>query len=451
MKPIPEQLKKEILAYGADHIVSIIGEYVPLRPAGRSFTACCPFHEEKTPSFTVDPGRKTWRCFGACSAGGDVASFLMKRDGISFPAALELLAGKGGITVPQGTSREESDRRNMRDILGKAQQFYQNSLRHNRNGAQAYVGSRMTEAMVRQFGIGFAPVGGSALVEYLNKERLSLAVAERAGLIRKDPAGDYRDYFRGRVMFPIRDTAGYLIAFAGRTISATTTRCKYLNSPETPLFRKSATLYGLDGAIESMKLKEEVYVVEGYFDLMQMWAAGITNVVATSGTSFTKDHATLLKRYVRRLNLMFDGDDAGRKALQKAIPLAIREELKATVFIFPEGQDPDSFYLSGGNTEHLITMSGFDFLKQSGIAMSATMQNLHRLERLENGLAYMARTIPDVARLLAKRGNLGELFSQEILTSIDEIIIHQLASPQTETGQQVERGVFPQLFKRRTS
>ena len=443
MKLIPEQLKKEILAYGADHIVSIIGEYVPLRPSGRSFTACCPFHKEKTPSFTVDPARKTWRCFGACSAGGDVASFLMKRDGISFPAALELLAGKGGITIPQGTSREESERRSMRDILGKAQQFYQYSLRHNRNGAQAYVGSRMTETMVRQFGIGFAPVGGSALVEYLNQERLSLAVAERAGLIRKDTAGSYRDYFRGRVMFPIRDTAGYLIAFAGRTISATTTRCKYLNSPETPLFRKSATLYGLDGAIEAMKEQGQVYVVEGYFDLMQMWAAGITNVVATCGTSFTRDHATLLKRYVRRLNLMFDGDDAGRKALQKAIPLAIKEELKATVFILPEGQDPDSFYRCGSSTDHLGSMSGFDFLIQSGIAMSTTMQNLHRLERLEHGVVYLARTIPDVARLLAKRGNLGELFSPEVLPSIEEFINHppyQNPGPsQTEAGQQVER------------
>ena len=443
MKLIPEQLKKEILAYGADHIVSIIGEYVPLRPSGRSFTACCPFHKEKTPSFTVDPARKTWRCFGACSAGGDVASFLMKRDGISFPAALELLAGKGGITIPQGISREESDRWSMRVILGKAQQFYQNSLRHNLNGAQAYVGSRMTETMVRQFGIGFAPVGGSALVEYLNQERLSLAVAERAGLIRKDTAGAYRDYFRGRVMFPIRDTAGYLIAFAGRTISATTTRCKYLNSPETPLFRKSATLYGLDGAIEAMKEQGQVYVVEGYFDLMQMWAAGITNVVATCGTSFTRDHATLLKRYVRRLNLMFDGDDAGRKALQKAIPLAIKEELKATVFILPEGQDPDSFYRCGSSTDHLGSMSGFDFLIQSGIAMSTTMQNLHRLERLEHGVVYLARTIPDVARLLAKRGNLGELFSPEVLPSIEEFINHppyQNPGPsQTEAGQQVER------------
>jgi DNA primase len=422
MKMIPDHIKREILSYGADNIVSIIGEYVALRKTARAYVACCPFHAEKTPSFIVDPGRKTWRCFGACSEGGDVAKFLMKIDGITFPASLEVLARKGGINIPTGGSKEESDRRNLLNVLRRAQQFYHNSLLQNQNGAKAYVGSRMTDAMVRQFGIGFAPVGGKTLVEYLDKERLPLDVAEKAGLIRKDNAGGYRDTFRGRVMFPIRDKAGYIIAFAGRTMSATTARCKYINSPETPLFRKSATLFGLDGAIEAMKLQGEVYVVEGYTDLMQMWSAGINNVVATCGTAFTREHAAILKRYVRRLNLMFDGDDAGRKAHQKAILLAVKEELKATAFIFPEGQDPDSFYRNGGKTENLVTMSGFDFLKQSGVEMNATMQNLHRLERLENGVAYMARSIPDVARLLAMRGNLGELFSPEFLPDIEEII-----------------------------
>jgi len=422
MKMIPDRIKKEILSYGADNIVSIIGEYVPLRKSARSYTACCPFHEEKTPSFTVDPGRQTWRCFGACSEGGDVAKFLMKIDGISFPAALEILARKGGINIPNGG--DESERRNLLNVLRRAQQFYHNSLLQNQNGTKAYVGSRMTDAMVRQFGIGFAPLGGKILVECLDKERLPLDVAEKAGLIRKDTTGGYRDTFRGRVMFPIRNKTGYIIAFAGRTISASNSRYKYINSPETPLFRKSATLFGLDGAIEAMKLKGEVYVVEGYIDLMQMWAAGINNVVATCGTAFTREHAAILKHYVRRLNLMFDGDDAGRKAHQKAILLAVKEEIKATVFIFPEGQDPDSFYKNGGKTENLVTMSGFDFLKQSGVEMNTTMQNLHRLERLENGVAYMARSIPDVARLLAKRGNLGELFSPEFLPGIEEIITH---------------------------
>jgi DNA primase len=430
MRMIADNIKKEILAYGADNIVSIIGGYLPLRKSSRAYTACCPFHEEKTPSFTVDPGRRTWHCFGACSEGGDIAKFLMKIDGISFPSALELLARKGGIDIPQGETREEKERKGMLHVLQKAQQFYHNSLLQNQNGAKAYVGSRMTGDMVRQFGIGFAPIGTKTLVEFLGNERLPLDVAEKAGLIRKDASGGYRDIFRGRVTFPIRDKGGSIIAFAGRKISSTNSRFKYINSPETPLFRKSATLFGLDGAIEAMEETGEVYVVEGYIDLLQMRAAGILNVVATCGTAFTKEHAVILKRYVRRLNLMFDGDDAGRKALQKSILLAVKEEMKARVFIFPEGQDPDSFYRNGGKTEELITMSGFDFLKQSGIEMTAMMQNLHRLERLENGVAFMAKKIPDVARLLAKRGNLGELFSPEVVPVIEETITQQRGARQ---------------------
>ncbi|HEY6874196.1 MAG TPA: DNA primase [Geobacteraceae bacterium] len=430
MRMIPDNVKREILTYGADNIVSIIGEYVPLRKSTRSFTACCPFHTEKTPSFTVDPDRKTWRCFGACSEGGDVAKFLMKIDGISFPAALEFLARKGGIDIPHPDTREEKERWGMLQALEKAQQFYHNSLLQNQNGARAYVGSRMTQDMPRQFGIGFAPVGTKTLVEFLDRERVPPDIAEKAGLIKKDASGGFRDIFRGRVTFPIRDKGGSIIAFAGRKISSANSRFKYINGPETPLFRKSATLFGLDGAIEAMKEKGEVYVVEGYIDLLQMRAAGILNVVATCGTAFTKEHATILKRYVRRLNLMFDGDDAGRKALQKAILLAVKEEMKARVFIFPEGQDPDSFYKNGGKTEELVAMSGYDFLKQAGVEMNSMMLNLHRLERLENGVVYMARKIPDVARLLARRGNLGELFSPEILPDIEATITQQRGARQ---------------------
>lgn len=430
MRMIPDNIKREILAYGADNIVSIIGGYVPLRKSGRAYSACCPFHTEKTPSFTVDPDRRTWHCFGACSEGGDVAKFLMKIDGISFPASMELLARKGGIDIPQGDTREEKERRGMLQVLEKAQQFYHNSLLQNQNGARAYVSSRMTGDMVRHFGIGFAPVGTRTLVEFLAGEKISLEIAEKAGLIRKSPSGTYRDLFRGRVTFPIRDKGGTIIAFAGRTISSTNSRFKYINGPETPLFRKSATLFGLDGAIEAMKETGEVFVVEGYIDLMQMRAAGILNVVATCGTVFTKEHAAILRRYVRRLNLMFDGDDAGRKALQKAILMAVKEEMKARVFIFPKGQDPDSFYRNGGRTEELIAMSGFDFLKRSGVEMNSMMLNLHRLERLENGVAYMARKIPNVARLLARRGNLGELFSPEILPVIEETITQQRGARQ---------------------
>jgi DNA primase len=197
-------------------------------------------------------------------------------------------------------------------------------------------------------------------------------------------------------------------------------RFKYINSPETPLFQKRAALYGLGDAIEPIKKAGEVFVVEGYIDLMQMRERKIMNVVATCGTAFTREHAVILKRYARRLNFMFDADDAGRKAMQKSVLLAIKGEMKATAYIFPEGHDPDSFYGSGGKTEEVESMSGFDFLKKSGVQMNTLMLNLHRLERLENGVAYMAKHIPGVARLLARRGKLGELFSPEVLPSIEE-------------------------------
>lgn len=423
---IPDKTKDEILEYGAGNIVTIIGEYVQLRKQSRAFVACCPFHKEKTPSFSVDPDRRAWHCFGACSEGGDVAKFIMKIDGISFPEALEKLAGRGGIEIPNNNGAEDGNRREMMNVLEKAARFYSDCLANNMNGVRAYVKSRMSDEMVRQFGVGFAPMGGKALMEHLGKEKVSIEVMQKVGLIRSDEKGRLRDMFWGRVMFPIHDKNGRVIAFAGRQISDTSTRFKYINSPETPTFQKKATLYGLDKAIKPMEQAGEVFIVEGYTDTMQMRENKILNVVATCGTAFTREHAALLKRHVKRLNFMFDGDAAGRKALQKSILLAVKEDMKATAYIFPEGHDPDSYYKSGGKTDELQIMSGFDFLKQSGVQMNALMLNLHRLERLENGVAYMARQIPDVARLLAKRGNLGELFSPELIPGIKESLARVL-------------------------
>lgn len=419
-KRIPDSIKNDILEYGAVNIVSIIEEYVPLRKQARAFVACCPFHEEKTPSFSVDPVRRTWHCFGACSEGGDVAKFVMKIDGVTFPEALEMLARRGRIEIPGYSGAEDKKKRDMIHVMEKAAWFYRECLSKSMNGARAYLGSRMSDEIVRQFGIGFAPPGGKALLEYLGKEKITSEVMEKVGLVRRDEHESLHDMFWSRVIFPIHDKNGRVIAFAGRQISNTSSRFKYINSPETPLFRKSATLYGLANAIEPMIEKGEAFVVEGYIDLMQMRERKILNVVATCGTAFTKEHAAVLKRYVKRLNFMFDADNAGRKAMQKSILLAVKEDMKTTAYIFPEGHDPDSFYKSGGTTEELESMSGFDFLKKSGVEMTALMQKLHRLERLENGVAYMAKVIPDVARVLAKRGNLGELFSPELLQGIEE-------------------------------
>lgn len=424
MSRIPEDIVSSIKEYGNDNIVQIIGEYVDLTKNGTTFIGCCPFHTEKTGSFTVNPARQICHCFG-CGEGGSVVSFIMKHQKISYRASLEYLARKGGISIPTGESKEEKERKAMLQALSKAASFYADQLAINNNGPKAYVESRLPETLVKQFSIGFAPSSGHALVEFLTKEKITLEIAELAGLVRSEEKGEgkkvYKDYFWNRIMFPIRNSMGQTIGFAGR-IMTKDGKMKYVNTPETPLYKKSATLYGLDLTLETIKKTGEAIVVEGYLDFIQMYGAGIRNVVATCGTAFTKDHAAYLKRYCRKLNLMFDGDAAGIRALQKGIVLSVREEMSATTYIFPEGQDPDDYFKAGGKLEDIRTQSGFDFLKETGVEMSPTMKQLHQRERLERGVIYMAQRLPAVAQLLKKRGNLDELFGPDALLQIEACI-----------------------------
>lgn len=441
MSRISDQLKDEILEKAGQNIVQLIGENVNLQKYGTAYKACCPFHSEKTPSFSVNPARGTWHCFGQCDTGGNAATFFMKLKGIRFPEALEYLAGRVGVTIPNGESKEDKERKAMLHALVKAQTFFQHCLAENRNGARAYVDSRLTPAEAEKYGVGYAPKGGRVLVEYLDKEGVPLWAAEKAGLIKKEENEPYKDYFWGRVMFPIRDEKGRIIAFAGRLTDQKKTTLKYVNSPETPLYKKTVTLFGIDKAIEAIRETGEAYVVEGYLDAIAMQSAGILNTVATCGTAFTKDHAALLKRYCKRLNFIFDGDAAGRKALQRAILLALKEELAVTACLLPDDQDPDSFFRTGGTFNEIKSMTGLDYLsktmKESGMEMSLTHQKLHRLERLERGLFYMAEQIPDVRKMLARRGNLEELFSPELLPAIQEVIFNSATPRLTPAAQRM--------------
>lgn len=418
---IPEEIKQDILQYGALNIASIIGDYLPLKKSGKTLAGCCPFHGEKTPSFTVSPERGTWRCFGSCSEGGNVAKFLMKIEGINFNDALLKLAALGGITIPgAGETKEEKERKAIFSALAKTEKFYREALAADKNGGKRYVESRMTPEMVESFGIGWAPNnGGKFLYNSLKNLGITEEIAEKAGLIRKDRNGKMGDTFwGGRVMFPVKNLNGYTIGFAGRRIDGES-RFKYINSPETAVYKKYSVLFGLNFADLS---SGEVFVVEGYLDLMQMWAAGIHNVVATCGTAFTKEHAAILKKYgIRRLNFMFDGDAAGIKATIRAISLAYAEEMKAVVFRLPADQDPDSFFKDGKTLDEIAAISGFEYLEQSGIELDGTMRELRRLERLEKAMLFFAQT-PAVAKVLKKRGNLEELFSQDALAQIQELL-----------------------------
>ena len=437
MSRISDQIKDEILEKAGQNIAQLIGEHVNLLKAGSAYKACCPFHSEKTPSFSVNPARGTWHCFGQCGEGGNAATFFMKLKGIRFPEALEYLAGRVGVTIPNGESKEDKERKAMLHALAKAQTFFQHCLAENRNGARAYVDSRLTPAEVESYGVGYAPKGGRVLVEYFDKEGVPLWAAEKAGLIRKGENEPYKDYFWGRVIFPIRDEKGRVIAFAGRTTDPKVTTLKYINLAETPLYKKKATLFGLDKAIESIRESGEAYVVEGYMDAIAMQSAGILNTVATCGTAFTKEHADFLKRYCKRCNFIFDGDAAGKKALQKATLLAIKEELAVTACLLPEDQDPDSYFRKGGSFNEIRTITGLDYLKESGTEMSPLHQRLHRHERLEQGFFYMAEQIPEVRKMLAKRGRLEELFSPELLPAIQEVIYNSATPRLTPVAQRM--------------
>jgi len=413
---ISKEVIDQVLSYGGTNIVSIVSQYMELRKEGNVYRGCCPFHVEKTPSFTVDPNRQTWHCFGSCAEGGNVITFIKKIEGIRFPEAVAKLAAMGGITIPgAGETKEEKERKVVLAALSKAELFFQHNLAENTNGGKAYVEKRMTPEMVEAFGIGYAPKNsGKALLDHLRKLRVPDEISEKAGLIRKDDKGEYRDVFwGGRVMFPIRNKSGVTIAFAGRSIDDAP-KFKYINSPETLVYKKMNALFGLDKADLS---SGEVYVVEGYLDLMQMWAKGYRNVVAACGTAFTQHHIAELKRQgVRRLVLLFDGDAAGQKATQRTIALAIKEELKVSVFALPDGQDPDSFFKDNGV---LVTpLTGLEYLEVSGVELTGHMADLRRLERLEKGMLWFAENNPEVAAVLVRRGKLDELFDKPVADSL---------------------------------
>lgn len=335
-------------------IVEVVSRYLPLKRSGANNQGLCPFHGEKTPSFNVNSTRQIFHCFG-CGVGGNVFNFLMRMEGLSFPEAVKRLGEQVGIEVEEEQlSLEEQERRRELDRLRRinqvAAEFYQSLLLNEAEGEQArrYLKRRgFDRELADQFMLGFAPDRWEALSGHLKERGLDLELARKLGLIRpgKQERGDY-DLFRGRLMFPILDDYGKVAAFGGRVLDDSLP--KYINSSESPIYYKSRVLYGLYQAKEGMRSSGEVVVVEGYFDLLALWRAGVTNVVATCGTALTGEHARLLKRYAKRVLLLFDQDAAGRQATFKAMEGLLPEGLAVATVTLDAGEDPDSFLLKQG-------------------------------------------------------------------------------------------------------
>ncbi|MBN1472757.1 MAG: DNA primase [Syntrophaceae bacterium] len=342
-------------------IVDLVSEYLTLKKAGRNFTGLCPFHQEKTPSFTVNREKQIFYCFG-CGEGGNVITFLMKIADKTFPEAMKDLAAKTGVVLPPISSGKEARQKDLLKEgiinlnLKAAQQFSRNLFSAAGAPARQYLQERgIADDVVKQFRLGYVPDTWRSLTEYFEKNGLSLKLAEQAGLIIPGKEGGFYDRFRGRLIFPIENVFGETVAFGGRILDKG--EPKYLNSPESPVYIKGKNLYGLNKAKEEIRKKGFALIVEGYFDLISLWNAGICNVVATLGTALTREHLELLRRYTIEVVALFDPDEAGKKALDRSLELFLTTQMRAKALILPEHCDPDEYVKKFGKErmEELIS------------------------------------------------------------------------------------------------
>ncbi len=391
-------------------ITDVVGGYVGLTKAGQNFKGLCPFHAEKTPSFTVSPSRQVFHCFG-CGVGGDAFAFLMKRENLGFMEAVQELGRRAGVEVVREAGRPASDQEHRRERIWRANEaaaaWFARNLQHAETGAEArsYLAARgIGPETVETFGLGYAPPGWDGLVRALTREGFSLSELASAGLVvDKDEPGSrrqderrYYDRFRGRVMFPIVDQRGRVMAFGGRVIGEGLP--KYLNSPELPTFRKGAALYAMPQAKDAAWREKALLIVEGYFDAVALHQAGIRHAVATLGTALTSDHVRALSRLAPKVVLIFDADPAGVRAAMRTLDLFKDSGMSVRVVSLPAGQDPDTFVREHGPEE-------FRGLESSapGLLEFAVTQSLGAAA--SGALDDRIRSVDEVLRIIHKTDN----------------------------------------------
>jgi len=343
---------KEEIRRTAD-IVELIGQFVKLKKAGRNYVGLCPFHAEKDPSFTVSPERQTFHCFG-CKKGGDIFSFWMEYHSSPFPEALRDLAERYNVTISEGFSAsKEREKAAQREALfkinEKAAVYFERALGHSVKGksARAYLNRRsLQEDTISEFRIGYAPDEWDGLVGILRHEHVDLNLAVQAGLIIPRKSGGHYDRFRNRIIFPIFNLRQQVVGFGGRVLDDSLP--KYLNTPETPIFHKGDSLYGLHASHKAIREKGRVVIVEGYMDCLALKKHGLNEVVATLGTALTSSHVRKLKGYANEAVIVFDADEAGKAATLRSLPVFSNEGFSAKAVVLPEGHDPDTFVNANG-------------------------------------------------------------------------------------------------------
>jgi DNA primase len=344
MANIPPEIVEQV-RHAAD-IVDVIGSYVPLKKSGAKFKALSPFQKEKTPSFYVDPGKQMFKCFSS-GHGGDVFKFLMLMENMTFPEAIRRLAQRTGIVIPESGPHDpqaRSRREELHALYAAVATWWQKLLKTDpaAEAARAYLRSRdFPDSLVEEFGLGYAPDSFDATMKWAHKKGYSQEVLETGKLVATNERGSY-DFFRGRLMIPIHNDAGEVVAFSGRLLDPEAKAQKYVNSPETPIFVKSRILFGLNKTKRPIIEAGSAILCEGQIDLMRCWQHGIRNVVAPQGTAFTDPHARILKRIAKEVIICFDADRAGQAAAQRSIDVLLKEDLQVRIARIPQGEDPDS-------------------------------------------------------------------------------------------------------------
>lgn len=339
--------------FAAVNIVDVVGDYVTLKRRGANYQACCPFHQEKTPSFVVSPARGIYKCFG-CGKAGNAVNFIMESESISYPEALKVLAKRYGIEVrEEALTEEDIARNNNRESMFALNQWaadyfqrYMYSEDEGRSVALTYFSSLrgFSEATIRKFGLGFCPSSGHRFSDDARSAGYKEEFLLSTGLsLKREYDGALRDRFYDRVIFPVHNVSGRVVAFGGRTLRTDKKVAKYQNSPESEIYSKSRELYGLFFAKKAIQQEDLVIMVEGYADVISMHQSGVENVVASSGTSLTEEQIRLVGRFTRNITLMYDGDKAGVKAALRGVDLVLKEDMNVRIVLLPEEHDPDTF------------------------------------------------------------------------------------------------------------
>ncbi len=441
---IPQHVKDQIIATAS--VEEVVGDYVALKRRGSNLIGLCPFHQEKTPSFTVSPAKGFFKCFG-CGESGDSVSFVMKHDHLSFPEALRALAKRYNIEVPEEELTPEQllvadEKEALFVVMQWAQRWFTEKLDtdEGKSIAVAYFKERgFRQDTIEQFQLGYAPPGWEGMLLAAHAAGYPQERLKEVGLVgEKD--GRHFDFFRERVIFPIHNISGKVIAFAGRTLKTDKKQPKYINSPETAIYTKSDVLYGLHIARQAIRQEDNCLLVEGYTDVISLVQGGVVNVVASSGTALTQGQIRAIRRYTQRITLLYDGDSAGVKAAMRGVDLILEEGMQVRVAVLPEGEDPDSFMKKNGAATFRSYLEkesrDFIFFKMQLLLEDNQLDPFQRAEAIRE-LVQTIALIPDAMvrqDYVARLAETTKTLESTLLNELNKMLVQRKKKAAKEMG-----------------